>query len=77
VSSSEDTDAHEVSPPSEPLAVARQFIAERMTDDGFYRMRSHGGAFYAWATTCWPEQDERALNAELYNWLEDAVWEKV
>jgi putative DNA primase/helicase len=66
----------EVPPPSEPLAVARQFLDERMTDDGFFLLMSHRGTFYAWAGTCWPELEEAALRSDLYRWLEHAIYPK-
>jgi putative DNA primase/helicase len=66
----------EVPPPSEPLAVARQFLDERMTDDASCLLLSHRGTFYAWAETCWPELEEAALRSDLYRWLEHAVYER-
>ena len=65
-----------VPPPSEPLAVARQFLDERMTEAGYFLLLSHRGTFYAWDGTCWPDLEDAALRSELYQWLEHAIYER-
>jgi putative DNA primase/helicase len=58
--------------PTDPMAVARQFLAERHTGGGDVLLRHFRGLFYAWEGACWPEAEERALQAALYRWLESA-----
>ena len=53
-------------PPSEPLAVAREFLTSCMSDGDVLLLRSHRGSFFAYSGTCWPEHEERALRAPLY-----------
>jgi putative DNA primase/helicase len=65
-----------VPPPAQPLAVARRFLNDRyVNDDDLLLLRSHRGTLYAWADVCWAERDERTLRAQLYTWLENAVYE--
>jgi putative DNA primase/helicase len=62
-------------PPSEPLAVAREFLTSWMSDGAVLLLRSHRGNFFAFSGTCWPEHEERALRSALYAWLEHAIYE--
>jgi putative DNA primase/helicase len=62
--------------PSAPLAVARHFLKTVALEGDQHLIRSHRGTFYRWDGTCWPELDERALRAELYVYLEDALYER-
>ena len=65
-----------VPPPSEPLAVARQFLDERITEAGLCLLLKQSGTFYAWDGTCWPDLEDAALRSELYQWLEHAIYER-
>ncbi len=66
-----------VPPPTNPLAVARMFLAEHFThNDGSRLLHHHRGDFYQWSGTCWPECEDRGMRSELYRWLESAVYPK-
>jgi putative DNA primase/helicase len=62
--------------PSNPMAVARQFVAERYTLNGRELVLHHRGDFHTFDGRCWPEAESRTIRAELYRWLEDAFYEK-
>jgi putative DNA primase/helicase len=63
--------------PGDPMAVARMFLAEyNGGNDESSLLRHHRGEFYAWDERCWPPAEERRLRAELYCWLESAVYWK-
>jgi putative DNA primase/helicase len=65
-----------VAAPSDPMTVARQFVAERLSDArGATLLRNHRGDFYAWTGICWPELEDRRVRADLYEWLEGASYE--
>ena len=67
-----------VPPPSHPMAVARQFVAEHYVEiGGVIALRHHRGAFHRFVGDHWPEDDERRVSSELWRWLEHAVYEKV
>jgi putative DNA primase/helicase len=61
--------------PSNPMAVARQFLAERYT--GAALLLHHRGSFYIWDGRCWPEAEDRSVRASLYRWVEHAMYWKV
>jgi putative DNA primase/helicase len=66
-----------VPPPKDPMAVARQFVAERYTEiGGVIALRHHRGSFYGYAENHWPEDNDRRVTSELWRWLENAVYEK-
>jgi putative DNA primase/helicase len=66
-----------VPPPSHPIAVARLFVAERYTEiGGVLALRHHRGSFHRFVGDHWPEDDERRVAAEAWQWLEHAVYEK-
>jgi putative DNA primase/helicase len=65
-----------VPPPSNPMAVARMFVAKRYTDGGALLIRHHRGDFYVWNGQCWPEAEDRKVKADLYHWLEPAHYMK-
>lgn len=65
--------------PTNPMAVARQFVAEHYTDNDVgesLKLRHHRGGFYTWDGTCWPEGEDRKVRADLYRWLEPAKYWK-
>jgi putative DNA primase/helicase len=74
----EPEDAERIVPsPNNPMAVARMFVAERYTDGGgLLLLLHHRGGFYAWDGRCWPEGEDRAVRADLYRWLEPAMYWK-
>ena len=65
-----------VPPPTSPLAVARQFIADRYAHNLGARLVAHRGLFYEWSTTHWNEVAGGDVRAQLYEWLEHAVYLK-
>jgi putative DNA primase/helicase len=63
--------------PGNPMAVARQFVAQRYTGtEDVLLIRHHRGDFYLWNWRCWPEAEDRKVKAELYRWLEPAHYYK-
>jgi putative DNA primase/helicase len=66
-----------VPPPSDPLAVARQFVDEHHRRELDATFASHRDLFYRWADTHWVEMEARDVRSALYGWLEDAqYWKK-
>jgi putative DNA primase/helicase len=66
-----------VPPPTNPMAVARMFVAEHFAyPDDSLKLRHHRGGFYTWDGTCWPEGEDRKVRADLYRWLEPAKYWK-
>jgi putative DNA primase/helicase len=64
-----------VPPPSDPMAVARQFVAELyMSEEGVSLLRTHKGDFFAWSGSCWPEHEDDRVKADVYAWLEHAFY---
>ena len=60
--------------PSDPMAVARQFVAEKYTGSaGDVLLRHHRNTFYRYVGDHWPEDDERRVRSELWRWLETAL----
>jgi putative DNA primase/helicase len=65
-----------VPPPTDPAAVARQYVkALHTSDDGKLVLRRHRGDFYRWAGTCWQEFDGAAAKSSVWLWLEHATYE--
>ena len=62
--------------PTNPMAVARAFLADRYTADDVDLLRHHRGDFHAWDGRCWPELEDRTITSELYRWLEPATYWK-
>lgn len=60
--------------PDDPMAVARAFLADRYTRGGDLLLRHHRGSFHRWTGSCWPEDEERRVKAELYHWLQPAFY---
>jgi putative DNA primase/helicase len=63
-----------VPPPTNPLGVARQFVAENHTCPLGATIVAHRGLFYTWAETHWIEIAGSDVRAHLYHWLEDAEY---
>jgi putative DNA primase/helicase len=65
----------ELPSPSEPMAVARQLVADRyMSDDGLLVLRHWRGGWWRWRTTCWVEIEDRAVREHAYTFTEHAVY---
>ena len=62
--------------PEDPMAVARAFLEERYMRGGDVLLRHHRGSFHRWTGASWPEDEERRVKSELYNWLEGALFHK-
>jgi putative DNA primase/helicase len=63
--------------PSDPIAVARAFVADTYTSaGGVLLLRHHRNAFHRYAGDHWPEDDEHRVSSELWQWLEDAKYWK-
>ena len=56
--------------PNDPMAVARQFVAEHYTSGGDLVLRHHRNTFYRYVGDHWPEDDEHRVSSELWQWLE-------
>jgi hypothetical protein len=65
---------HLVPPPSSPLAVARAFVSTRYAHDLGARLVAHRGLFYEWHGTHWVEVAGGDMRAQLYAWLEHALY---
>ncbi len=69
--------ARVVPPPTDPMAVARQFVAEQYTGTaGALLLRHHRNSFHRYAGDHWPEDDGRRVQSELWHWLEAAAYLK-
>lgn len=60
-------------PPSDPMAVARKLVSDKMIDTRL-TLRWWRGAWMEWRRTHWSEIDESAVKAWLYQRLEHAVY---
>lgn len=67
------SDERVVPAPTDPMAVARAFVAENYMGIGGTLLLRH----YSYAGDHWPEDDERRVSSELWQWLEGAQYEKV
>ena len=65
-----------VSPPIQPLRVARELVADLFTSPLGLVLRDFRGDFHQYDGACWPEIDARLVRASTYCWLETAVYEK-
>ena len=63
-------------PPTRPMQVARDLVADVYTFVEGYELHEHRGDFYHYDGKCWPEIDGREVRAKVYRWLEDTVYEK-
>src|SRR5262249_41975076 len=60
--------------PSEPIAVARQFIEDHFAPNGVLTLHYWRSGWWEWQTAHWKEIDDRALRAKLYNYTEHALY---
>ncbi len=68
---------HVLSAPSNPMAVAREFVSSHYSEPaGAELLRHWRGNLYAYEGTCWPDVEDRRVRAELYRFLDRAVYEK-
>jgi putative DNA primase/helicase len=68
------TETQVLPPPSEPMAVARKFVAERCTGpDCALTLRHWRGGWWEWQTAHWAEIEPRAIRAAAYGFTEHAV----
>ena len=58
--------------PSDPLANARRFLADKFTRDDRVTLYHHRGEFFAWVRSHYRAVDEADLRARLYEYLESA-----
>jgi putative DNA primase/helicase len=63
--------------PADPMAVARQFVAEHYVGLGdALLLRHHRNTFHRYLDDHWPEDDERRVQSQLWQWLEYATYKK-
>jgi putative DNA primase/helicase len=60
--------------PSDPLAVAREFIQEHFTPNGVLTLHYWRSGWWEWQTSHWKEIDDRAIRAKLYSYTEHALY---
>jgi putative DNA primase/helicase len=71
------SDERIVPAPTDPMAVARAFVSQTYIGvGGTLVLRHHRNGFYSYAGDHWPEDDERRVQSELWQWLEDAQYWK-
>jgi len=62
--------------PTNPMGVARRLARDLYTDDNRLQLRTHRGDFYRYDGTCWPEAEARGVRGAIYEYLDQAVYEK-
>jgi putative DNA primase/helicase len=75
-SSSKVSDPIIVPPPSNPMGVARAWLEARYGVRDGWAIAHHRNTFYIYEDTSWPELEDRRLESELYDFLEDAIYLK-
>lgn len=64
-----------VPPPADPMAVARQFLAEHYTGEGEAQLvKRHRGSYHTHQGAYWREAEDSQIRAVSYEWLEDALY---
>jgi putative DNA primase/helicase len=63
-----------VPPPSDPMRVARTFVDHLHSNAEGLLLRSHGGDFYRWDGTAWPDVNVRDVKGQIYTFLENACY---
>jgi putative DNA primase/helicase len=63
-------------PPSNPMAVARDIVADCFRRDRVLLLRHWRGDFYRYACGVWTEAEDRGIRETAYHWLEKAVYMK-
>jgi putative DNA primase/helicase len=61
-------------PPSDPMAVAREFIESRCRHRDDLTLRYWRGGWWSWRTAHWIEVDDRSIRSELYQFTEKAQY---
>jgi putative DNA primase/helicase len=61
-------------PPSQPMQVARAFVAERCNHDGTLTLRHWRGGWWCWRKTHWAEVEDRIIRGLLYHFTENALY---
>jgi putative DNA primase/helicase len=62
-------------PPSDPMAVAREFVRARFSrNDGDLLLRHWRGGWWTWRGSHWCEREERAIRELAYRFTEHAVY---
>jgi putative DNA primase/helicase len=64
----------ELPPPSDPMAVARLYVAKCCTRDNVLTSQCWGGSWWSWLTTHWVELHEREVASLLYLFTENAIF---
>ena len=62
--------------PTNPMAVARDLVADIYTPGDDLVLGHHRGDFYQFDGACWPETEARGIRGAIYKWLEEAVYSK-
>jgi putative DNA primase/helicase len=65
---------HILPSPSEPMAVAREFIESKCRHDGDLTLRYWRAGWRSWRTSHWIEVDDRTIRSELYQFTENAEY---
>ena len=63
-------------PPTAPMAVARQMVAERYSRTGDLLLRHWRGGWWQWRQTHWEERERGSIQADAYAYTEHAYWMK-
>jgi putative DNA primase/helicase len=61
-------------PPSQPMQVARAFVAEHCNHDGSRTLRYWRGGWWCWRRTHWAEMEDHAVRCRLYHFTENALY---
>jgi len=64
---------HILPPPAEPMAVARQFVAQCQSEDGLPTIKYWRGGWWFWRNSHWAEREDRAMRSLLYKYTENAL----
>ena len=67
-------DVRKLPPPTEPMKVARDLVAERyQLGDGIPTLRHWRGGWWEWRTSHWVEVEQRAARSAAYEFTEHAL----
>jgi putative DNA primase/helicase len=64
-------------PPDQPMAVARQLVADLFTDGDARFVQHWRGSWWRWYGPHWAEIDDSSVRAQVYTYTEDAWYEKL
>ena len=65
---------HILPSPSEPMAVAREFVESRCLFGDHLTLHYWRGGWWTWRTAHWAEVDDRTVMSTLYKYTEHAVY---